>query len=73
MWQSAVRQSRQPLPADPEFWAALSTVSVKLYGVPLAENGEPLGGVVAYLREERAAGLAGAVGTLAHAMAGGAV
>ena len=48
-------QSLQPLPAEPEFWAALSMLSVKLYGVPLAVNGEPLGEVLTHL----AAGAAG--------------
>ena len=41
---------------------------MKLYGVPLTDNGEPLGEVVAYLREERAAGLAGAVEPLQRAV-----
>ena len=45
----AVAEAQQRLGemlADPEFWAALSTLSVKLYGVPLAGNGEPLGEVL---------------------------
>ena len=51
--------------ADPEFWAALSTLSVKLYGVPLAENGEPLGEVLAHLSSTDAdAALVQALGML---------
>ncbi len=48
----ATAEARQRLGeqlADPEFWNALSLLSVKLYGVPLASNGEPLGEVLALL------------------------
>lgn len=35
---------------EDSFWAALSTLSLQLYGVPLAENGAPLGEVLTHLR-----------------------
>lgn len=40
--------------ADEEFWTALSLLSLKLYGQPLAENGRPLGEVLSHLTRERA-------------------
>ena len=64
----AVAEAQQRLGemlADPEFWAALSTLSVKLYGVPWAENGEPLGEVLAHLSSTDAdAALVQALGML---------
>ncbi|MBI2298806.1 MAG: hypothetical protein HYU66_07635 [Armatimonadetes bacterium] len=50
--QQAVEAARVRLGeqlADPEFWNALSVLSLKLYGVPLAENGRPLGEFVSQL------------------------
>jgi len=38
--------------ADEECWAALSTLSLKLYGVPLGENRRPMGEVLMHLRPE---------------------
>ena len=38
--------------ADEELWQGLSLVSLKLYGVPLAENGRPLGEVLSHLERD---------------------
>jgi len=38
--------------ADQELWSALSLVSLKLYGVPLADNGRPLGDVLSHLQRD---------------------
>ncbi|MBI2302014.1 MAG: hypothetical protein HYU66_24180 [Armatimonadetes bacterium] len=35
--------------ADKECWAALSCLSLRLYGVPLAKNGRPFGEVLTHM------------------------
>jgi hypothetical protein len=69
--QAAIEAAQQRLGeqlADPELWNALSLLSLKLYGVPLAENGRPLGELMTYLERECATRreLSSALGGLAE-------
>lgn len=57
---------------NPKFWAALDHLSLSLYRVPIAENGHPLGDVLAMLERdaEVRSQVLGAVGALAGAVGG---
>lgn len=39
--------------ADRKFWASMSALCVKLYGVPLAARGEPIGEVLSHIEHDR--------------------
>lgn len=56
--------------ADDDFWTSLNYLSLRLYGVPIAENGQPLGEVLTVMAHDAAArdGLLAAVGALASAV-----
>jgi hypothetical protein len=57
--------------ADPEFWGALNYLSQKLCGVPLVDNGQPLGHVLSVALYDREAQATLINGVAAMAGAGG--
>lgn len=63
--ESARRSLRDAL-ADPAIWMALEVLSLRLYGLPLTDNGEPLGHVLAAFEAHQEAqdGLVSVLGAL---------